>query len=167
MMLSTKDLVFKERLARKLVDHYVGPYIIDKVVSTNVVKLQLSISMRIHPVVNVSQIVQYKKQVEGQKRKEVKPVEVNRVEKWEVEKILNKRKVRGVVKYLVQWKGFTVEYDSWEKEEDLENVKKIVVEFEERMNVEVRRQEKLERVEEKNFRREELLRKYMAKILHR
>ena len=69
----------------------------------------------------------------------MKPVEVNRVEKWEVEKILNKRKVRGVVKYLVQWKGFTVEHDSWEKKEDLENVKKIVVEFEGRMNVEVRR----------------------------
>jgi len=38
-MLSTKDLVFKERLARKLVDQYVGPYIVEEVVSTNVVKL--------------------------------------------------------------------------------------------------------------------------------
>ena len=97
----------------------------------------------------------------------MKPVEVNRVEKWEVEKILNKRKVKGVVKYLVQWKGFTVEHDSWEKKEDLENVKKIVVEFEGRMNVEVRREEKLEMVKVKNFRRGELLRMYMVKILHR
>jgi len=39
VMLSTKDLVFKERLARKLVDQYVGPYVIEEVVSTNVVKL--------------------------------------------------------------------------------------------------------------------------------
>jgi len=39
IMLSMKNLVFKERLARKLVDCYVGPYIIDKVVSTNTVKL--------------------------------------------------------------------------------------------------------------------------------
>jgi len=38
-MLSTKDLVFKERPARKLVDQYVGPYVIEKVVSTNAVKL--------------------------------------------------------------------------------------------------------------------------------
>ena len=59
-MLSIKDLVFKEYLARKLVDHYVDLYIIDKVVSTNAVKLWLSTSMRIHPVVNVSQVVQYK-----------------------------------------------------------------------------------------------------------
>jgi len=39
VMLSTKDLVFKERLAKKLVDQYVGPYTIDEVISTNVVKL--------------------------------------------------------------------------------------------------------------------------------
>jgi len=32
----------------------------------------------------------------------VKLVEVKGVEEWEVEKILNKRKVRGVVKYLVR-----------------------------------------------------------------
>ena len=38
-MLSTKDLVFKERLARKLVDQYIGPYTIEEVISTNVVKL--------------------------------------------------------------------------------------------------------------------------------
>jgi len=36
-----------------------------------------------------------------QKVEDVKPVEVEGVEKWEVEKILNKRKVREVVKYLV------------------------------------------------------------------
>ena len=38
-MLSTKDLVFKEKLARKLVDQYVGPYTIEEMVSTNAVKL--------------------------------------------------------------------------------------------------------------------------------
>ena len=54
VILSTKDLVFKKRLVKKLVDQYIGPYIIDKVVSTNAVKLQLPTLMRIHPVMNVS-----------------------------------------------------------------------------------------------------------------
>ena len=54
VILSIKDLVFKERLAKKLVDQYIGPYIIDKVVSTNAIKLRLPTSMRIYPVVNVS-----------------------------------------------------------------------------------------------------------------
>jgi len=57
VLLSTKDLVFKERPVRKLVDRYIGPYTIEEVVSTNAVKLWLPTSMRIHLVVNVSRIV--------------------------------------------------------------------------------------------------------------
>ena len=34
-----KDLVFKERPVRKLVDRYIGSYTIEKMVSTNAVKL--------------------------------------------------------------------------------------------------------------------------------
>ena len=41
---------------------------------------------------NVSQVVRYREQVEGQKVKEVKLVEVDGVKEWEVEKILNKKK---------------------------------------------------------------------------
>ena len=52
-----KDLVFKERLARKLIDQYIGLYIIDKVVSTNVIKLKLLTSIRIYLVVNVSWVI--------------------------------------------------------------------------------------------------------------
>ena len=65
------------------------------------IKLQLPSSMRIHLVINISQIVRYKKQVKGQKKEKEKPVEIERVEEWEVEKILNKRKIREVEKYLV------------------------------------------------------------------
>jgi len=39
VMLSTKDLVFKERLVCKLVERYVGPYEVEEVVSSNAVKL--------------------------------------------------------------------------------------------------------------------------------
>ena len=70
-------------------------------------------------------------------------------------------------KYLVQWKGFTVEHDTWERKEDLENAREVLEEFKERMNAEVRRQEKLDMAEEKNFRRGELLGKFTAKMLYR
>ena len=79
-----------------------GLYTIEEVVSSNAVKLQLLSSMRIHLVVNISQIVWYKEQVKGQKKEEEKPIEVEEVEEEEVETILNKRKIRGVEKYLVQ-----------------------------------------------------------------
>jgi len=101
VMLSTKDLVFKERPVQKLMERYVGPYVIEEIVSLNAVKLRLPSLMRIHPVVNMSQIVQYKEQVKGQKKEKGKLVEVEGVEEWEVEKILNKKKMREVEKYLV------------------------------------------------------------------
>ena len=46
-------------------------------------------------------------------------------------------------------------------------MKKVVVEFEERLNTEVRWQEKLDLVKERDFRRGELLEKYMVKILYK
>jgi len=166
VLLSTKNLVFKERPARKLVDQYVGPYTIEEVVSTNVVKLWLPTLMRIHPVVNVSWIVQYKEQVEGQKKEEGKPLGIEGVKEWEIKKILNKRKIRGIDKYLVRWKGFMAEHDTWERRKALENARKALEEFEGRMNAEVRRQEKLDVAEEKDFRRGELPEKFMAKMLY-
>ena len=163
VLLSIKDLVFKERLVRKLVDRYVGPYTIEKMVSTNAVKLRLPTSMRIHSVVNISWIVQYKKQVERQKKEEGKPIEIKEVKEWEIEKILNKRKIRGVDKYLVQWKEFMAEYDTWEREKDLGNTREVLEEFEGRMNTEVRRQEKLDMAEEKDFKKRGMTREIYGK----
>ena len=48
----------------------------------------------------------------------------------------------------------------------MENAKKLVVEFERRINTEIRRQKKLDLVEKKNFRRAELPGKYIAKMLY-
>ena len=47
----------------------------------------------------------------------------------------------------------------------MENAKKVVAEFEGRLNAEIRRQEKLDRTEERDLRRE-LLERYITKILY-
>ena len=171
-MLSTKDLVFKKRPAKKLTERYVKPYKIEKVVSKNAVKLKLPGLMRIHPVVNINRVVKYRKLVKEQRVEEPKLVEVEGVEEWEVEKILNKRKIRRVEKYLVHQKRFTAENDIQKKKEDLENVKELVDEFEERIDVEVRQQEGIEKRQKiklnpnaEEFRRSELLEKYTVKLL--
>jgi len=153
--------VFKERPTKKLIEWYIGPYVIEEVVSSNMVKLRLPSSMRIHLVVNVSQIVRYKDQVKGQKKEEGKPVEVEGVEEWEVEKILNKKKMRGVEKYLIWWKGFTAEGDTWERKENLKNAEELIEEFEQG-GVEVRRQ----KGEVDEYRRMELPEKYTARLLY-
>jgi len=161
VLLSTKDLVFKERPTKKLMERYVGPYVIEEVVSTNAVKLRLPSSMRIHLVVNVSRIVRYKEQIKGQKKEEGKLIEVEGVEEWEVEKILNKKKMRGVEKYLIWWKGFTAEGDTWERRENLKNAEELIEEFE-KGGMEVRQQEG----EEEDYRRMELPGKYTVKLLY-
>ena len=101
------------------------------------------------------------------RRIKVKPIEVEGVEEWKVEKILNKKKIRGVIKYLVQQKEFTIEYNVQKKKKDLENTKEVVAEFEGRINVKVQRQEKLDKAEKRDFRREELLGKYIVKMLYK
>ena len=79
-----------------------------------------------------------------QKKEEGKLVEVEGVEEWEVEKVLNKKKMRGVEKYLIQWKGFTAEGDTWERRENLKNTEELIEEFE-KEGVEVRQQEEVEK----------------------
>ena len=59
------------------------------------------------------------------------------------------------------------ENDTQKKEEDLENTKELVDKFKGRLNAEVRRQEKLDTGEKKDFRREELPERFTAKILYR
>jgi len=153
VLLSTKDLKWQMvgRQSEKLVEWFVGPYKIKAIISSNVVELELPASIKIHPVVNVSQIKRYIDQVDGQKETP-QPVIIEGEKEWEVEKILNKRRIRGKDKFLVRWKGFTTEGDTWESRENLQNAGESLREFEEEYrkdNREVRRQEGVE--EDKDY----------------
>jgi len=132
VLLSTKDLKWqmKGRRSEKLIEHFVDPYKVKGIISSNAIELELSKSIRIYPVVNISRVQLYKPQVEGQKKTPPKPVIIEGEEKFEIEKILNKRMIRGKEKFLVRWKGYTVEEDTWENRENLENAKELVEEFE-------------------------------------
>jgi len=70
--------------------------------------------------------------------------------------------MREVEKYLISWKGFTAEGDTWERRENLKNAEELIEEFE-KGGVEVRQQENIEK---DKYRRMELLGKYTAKILY-
>ena len=47
-----------------------GPYAIEEIVSTNMIKLKLLVSIKIYLVVNFSRIMRYRELVKGQKIKE-------------------------------------------------------------------------------------------------
>ena len=132
VLLSTKDLKWqmKGRRSEKLTERFVGSYKVKGIVSSNAIELELPKSIKIHPVVNVSRVRLYKPQVEGQKKTPPKPVIIEGEEEFEVKKILNKRVVRGKEKFLVRWKRYTAEEDTWESRENLGNAKELVEEFE-------------------------------------
>ena len=82
-----------------------------------------------------------------------------------MEKILNKRTVREKKKFLVRWKEYTVEDDTWKGRENLENVKKLLKEFEREYREETKelRQQELEEKKEYSW---ELPCKFMTKLLY-
>ena len=132
VLLSTKELKWhmKGRRSEKLTEHFVGPYKVKSIISANAVELQLPPTVHIHPVVNVSKLQMYKMQVEEQRAMKLAPVIVEGEEEFEVEKILNKRKIWGKERFLVCWKGYMVEADTWEDRGNLKNAGKMVEEFE-------------------------------------
>ena len=48
-----------KKAMKKLTEEYIGLYVVKKIISENVVDLELPVLLRIHPVVNVKRIVKY------------------------------------------------------------------------------------------------------------
>ena len=90
VMLSTKNLKYQMigRRTEKLTERFVGPYKIKKIVSMNMVELELPSTIRIHPVVNVSRIYRYVGQVEGQRREQPTLVIIEGEKEWEVDVVI-------------------------------------------------------------------------------
>jgi len=76
VMLNTKDLKYQMvgRRMEKLIERFVGPYRIKKIVSSNTVELELPSRVKIHLVVNASRVQKYVRQVEGQRKEQLAPV---------------------------------------------------------------------------------------------
>jgi len=54
----------------KLMERYIGPYKIKKIISSNAVELELPSTVKIYLVVNVSKIKKYIGQVKGQRKEQ-------------------------------------------------------------------------------------------------
>ena len=175
VLISTKDFLMelRKRVTKKLTEKFIRPYVVKKVVSENAVELELPAMLRIHPVVNVRRLVKYREQVEGQKKIPPLPVEVAGEKEYEVEKILDRQERRGKTKYLVKWKGYTAEGNTWEGLENLKNVGEKIEEFEKRRFEEEIRRIRIKKGKEmrlnpeaEEFRRGELPGRYTAKLLY-
>jgi len=134
---------------------------------TNALELELPSTVKIHLVVNVSRVQRYTEQVEEQRKEMPQPVVIEEEEEWEVEKIINKRRIWRRNKYLVRWKGCTAEKDTWESKENLKNASDLVEEFEKEYGREEEEETQWqEREKEENMFSRELPGKYTAKLLY-
>ena len=62
MLISTNNFLMEliKRAMKKLTENFIGPYIVRKIVSENVVELKLLVLLRIHLVINMRRIVKYR-----------------------------------------------------------------------------------------------------------
>ena len=99
-MLSTRNLKLKGKTGT-FKPKYVGPFLMLRMVGDNACKLQLPEAMKIHPVVNVSQVKKYHDSLQRPP-----PIEIDGEEEYEVEDILDHRRSGRGYQYLVSWTGY-------------------------------------------------------------
>ena len=122
------------RPSKKLSHLKLGPYAIDRQVNANAYCLKLPKSMRrLHPVFNVVKLSLAPQDPFPTRKPPPPPAPelVDGEEEWEVEEVLDSRLLRGKLKFLVKWKGFGREENSWEDASDV-HAGELVQEFYER-----------------------------------
>ena len=122
------------RPSKKLDMRRQGPFKVLEIISRSAYKLKLPPSWKVHPVFHVSLLRPY--QDGTMLRPAVQPPPPPEVIddelEYEVEKILdsriNKRK-KNALEYLVHWKGYLDEEDSWVPVVDMGNAQELIKEF--------------------------------------
>ena len=154
VLLSTEHLklIGERKRTRKLTERYVGPYRVKRVVNANAYELELPASLKIHPVINISHLKEYR---DGTQAFPDRPVRLTRPEPaaiddngapaWTVDRLLDHRNVkrgsRQIDQYLVEWEGYPISEATWEPIEHLTDSMELVTEFNQQRNVQLSRVE--------------------------
>ena len=110
-----------------------GPLKITKVPSSLSYQLEILKSWRIHPVFHASLLTPYRENnVHGPNYPQLTPDLINGEEEYEVECILKHQGWPKCHQYLIRWKGYTADKDSWQNEADLGNALELLSEYKKR-----------------------------------
>ncbi len=133
VMLSTVNIKLKAVGSPKLLPRWVGPFTILKQIGKAAYKLNTPSEWRIHDVFHVSLLKPYHKDEHTQPLP--LPLRIEHGDPvFEVERILDHRTVRkgrygDAKEYLIKWKGFGVEHNSWEPERNLDGCNETLEEY--------------------------------------
>ena len=138
VMLSTAHLQLpseKQRPLKKLQAKFISPYKVQTVISSTAYRLRLPHTLRIHPVFHISLLKQYNPTPEDfASRSTVPPppvqVQDSQEPEYEVEAILDKRRHRRQVQYLVLWKGYPLHDATWEPLANLQYAQDLINKYE-------------------------------------
>src|SRR6202040_1579689 len=111
--------------SKKLAHKFLGPYVIEHRVGPSAYRLQLPRSLNwLHPVFPVVKLLPAPKDpIPGRRSKPpTDPILVDGEEHYEVEAILDSRMSRGQLQFLIQWKGYSYEHNSWENAMDVHSL---------------------------------------------
>jgi transposase InsO family protein len=127
----------KQRPLKKLQPKYIGPYEIEKVISTTAYKLKLPHDLKMHPVFHISLLKRYHQEAPEKfphRRRDPPPPVIYRDQdepEFEVQEILNKRTFYSKTQYLVQWKGYERHDATWEPVTNLTHCRALIRRYEE------------------------------------
>ncbi|KAI7967784.1 hypothetical protein MJO29_001061 [Puccinia striiformis f. sp. tritici] len=120
------------RPTKKLSEKKFGPFEIESAISKNAFRLKLPPSWsRIHPVFHVSLLSSSSPPFPGKALPPPEPVSVQDHLEWEVSKILDSRRRRSKLQYLVEWSGYLDDTDrtTWEPASNLTNCPDLLKSF--------------------------------------
>jgi hypothetical protein len=110
-----------------------GPFCIQEQINPVAYRLELPASMKVHPVFHVSLLEAYKEStISGRLQPSPPSVEVEGHDEYEVEEVLDSRRRRGKLQYLIQWRGYDINERTWEPAANLANAPLKVQEFHQR-----------------------------------
>ena len=135
VLLSSKNIRIRAQGTRKLLPRFIGPFTVLRRIGKMAYELELSKGMgRIHPVFHVSLLRPY--QDDPRNPRPPVPTLIDGDDEYEVERVLDHRDVkvsqlsqRTRREFLVKWKGYGHEHNSWINHRDSENCLDLVQEY--------------------------------------
>ena len=107
-----------------------GPFTVTKVLSPMVYQLCLPKTWKIHPVFHAFLLFPYRENtVHGPNFPPPPPDLINGEEKYKVKKILCHHGTPTKCLFLIQWKGYWAEEDSWIPEQNLKHAKSVLTAY--------------------------------------